>query len=94
MVKSTVKHANPPMPGEPIELSIDKAGQTLVYRCAHGDEADLIHRLATDAADPSTPLTWFDAAVLTHRVGLSMREVLRDRPPTPPAAPDRATGPK
>ncbi|MEM0915708.1 MAG: hypothetical protein AAGK09_14025 [Planctomycetota bacterium] len=93
MVKSTVT-TNHPAPGRPIELSIDKAGRTLAYRCDPGHEAELIQRLAHDAADPDTPLTWFDAAVLCHRVGLSMRDVLNQhRPENPPSSVrDRAAG--
>ncbi|MEO0963912.1 MAG: hypothetical protein AAFY08_02230 [Planctomycetota bacterium] len=93
MVKSTVK--TQAAPDQPIELSLDKAGRRLVYRCDAGHEADLIRRLAEDAADPDTPLTWFDAAVLCHRVGLSMRDVIQQQTPSnPSSAHRRAGGPK
>ncbi|MEO0587359.1 MAG: hypothetical protein AAF078_06950 [Planctomycetota bacterium] len=75
----------------PVELSLDKGGRTLVYRCDAGHEPDLIRQLADEAADPNCPLTWFDAAVLCHRVGLSLRRVLQDRSlPPRSSAPSRA----
>jgi hypothetical protein len=91
------RHPDIPSParvGEPIELTIVKGGRTLTYRCDAGREAELIQRLADDAADPEMPLTWFDAAVLSHRVGRSMRDVLNDRSQSPPvSASRRAAGP-
>lgn len=94
MVETNLKITQPTRAGEPIELTLDKAGQRLVYRCERGHEAELIKRLADDAADPQTPLTWFDAAVLSHRVGLSMRDVLSDRSQSPSAVSRSAAEPQ
>ena len=54
-----------------------KDGRRLVFRCAPGDETQLIQRLAEMAEDPESELTWFDAAVLSHQMGQRFDRTLK-----------------
>ena len=51
------------------ELVLVKAGQRYVFRCAPGEEFDLLVVLADLVRDPDTDLNWYDAAVLAHVLG-------------------------
>lgn len=51
------------------ELVLVKNGQRYVFRCAPGDEPDLLRRLGDLVRDPRMDLDWFDAAVLSHQIG-------------------------
>lgn len=51
------------------ELVLVKNGQRYVFRCAHGNESQLLLQLAGMVRDPDSPLDWFDAAMLSHQMG-------------------------
>ena len=58
------------------ELVLVKGEQRYLFRCGHGEEADLLVALADLVRDPDTDFNWFDAAVLAHVIG---RRLGRDR---------------
>lgn len=55
--------------GEERELVLVKNGQRYVFRCAPGEEPQLLSRLTDLVMDPNIDLDWFDAAVLSHQIG-------------------------
>ncbi len=61
------------------ELVLNKNGQQYVFRCAYGKEHDLLLRLADEVRNPNTDLDWFDAAVLSHQMGVKLKERLDER---------------
>ena len=54
------------------QLKLIKRGQYYIFRYRSGDEAAVIQNLIAKAEDPSSPLDWFDAAVLSHQMGHRM----------------------
>lgn len=63
---------------DPRELVLVKRGQRYVFRCAPGEEAQLLEQLRTLVDDPGNDLTWFDAAVLSHQVGRRLSQKLKN----------------
>lgn len=61
------------------ELVLVKHGQRHVFRCGPGEESALLNQLALLVDDPSNNLDWFDAAVLSHHMGLRMRRRLETK---------------
>lgn len=58
------------------QIVLVKADQRYVFRCAPGDEGQLIAQWQDMARDPNTGLTSFDVAMLSHQLGQSMRHTL------------------
>ena len=58
------------------QLSLVKGSERFVFRYPTGCEAQLIDRLATLAADRSSELDWFDAAVLSYQMGRRLEKEL------------------
>ena len=58
------------MDPNPQELVLVKHGQRYVFRYAPGEEVDLLDGLVDMARDEKSDLTWFDAAVLSHQLGV------------------------
>lgn len=58
-------------------LVLVKGAQRYVFRCAPGQEHELLLQLPRQVADPSSNLDWFDAAVLSHALGQRMRQRLK-----------------
>lgn len=54
------------------QLTLVKKGHYYLFRYTPGEEATLIQTLIDRAQDPSCPLDWFDAAVLSHQMGHRM----------------------
>lgn len=61
------------------ELVLTRNGQRYVFKCSPGGEKELLDQLAAMAEDPTNELTWFDAAVLSHQMGLRMSRVIDKR---------------
>jgi len=59
------------------QLALVKKGQHYIFRYQPGEEASLIQALMDKAEDPNCPLDWFDAAILSHRLGNSMATELQ-----------------
>ncbi len=58
------------------QLSLVKGGARFVFRYPTGQEAVVIDRFATLAADRSTDFDWFDAAVLSYQMGRRLEKEL------------------
>ena len=58
------------------ELVLVKQGQRYVFRCAHGQEPQLLDQLIDMARDPASGIEWFDAAMLSHQLGTRMVDQL------------------
>lgn len=58
------------------ELVLVKQGQRYVFRCAHGQEPQLLDQLIEMARDPESGIEWFDAAMLSHQLGTRMVDQL------------------
>ncbi len=58
------------------ELVLVKNGQRYVFRCAQGQEPQLLDQLIEMARDPQSDLQWFDAAMLSHQLGTRMTSQL------------------
>jgi len=54
------------------QLTLVKKGHYYLFRYVPGEEAVLIQTLMEKADDPTCPLDWFDAAVLSHQMGHRM----------------------
>lgn len=61
------------------ELVLLKNGQRFVFRCAPGQETQLLDRVSQLVRDPRSGLSWFDAAVLSHQVGLELGQRLKQQ---------------
>lgn len=67
--------------GEERELVLVKNGQRYVFRCAPGEEPQLLSRLTDLVLDPNIDLDWFDAAVLSHQIGQRLGRKLQSTRP-------------
>jgi hypothetical protein len=67
----------PPNAPRTRELVFVKAGERFVFRYTEGDEEGLLQTLKHMAHDPASGLDWFDAAVLTHQLGVAMSRRLQ-----------------
>jgi len=79
----------PPQPEDghapdPHQLTLMKNGQRYVFRCEPGREPELLQQLAELATNPNSELDWFDAAVLSHQVGVRLNQKLQNQIPSPP----------
>lgn len=54
------------------EVVLEKHGQRYVFRYALGQEQQLLANLTEMARDPASPIGWFDAAVVSHQMGVSL----------------------
>lgn len=59
------------------ELVLVKNDQRFVFRCAPGEERQLMGRLAEMVKDPQSGVEWFDAAVLSKQLGERMSHQLK-----------------
>ena len=59
------------------ELVLVKQGQRYVFRCAPGQEPKLLDQLIEMARDSESGIEWFDAAMLTHQLGVKMADQLQ-----------------
>jgi hypothetical protein len=60
-------------------LVLVKHGQQYVFQYAPGDESRMLAGLVKLVHDPDSDLDWFDAAVLSHQIGLRMGQQMRHR---------------
>lgn len=60
------------------ELVLVKQGKRFVFNCPPGHEQSVLHELRRLVADPDSDFTWFDAAVISHQMGVQMSERLND----------------
>ncbi len=58
------------------ELQLVKHGQRYVFRCAHGQEPQLLDQIIEMARDSESDIQWFDAAMLSHQLGSRMADQL------------------
>ncbi len=58
------------------ELLLVKQGQRYVFRCAHGQEPQLLDQIIEMARDPESDIQWFDAAMLSHQLGSRIADQL------------------
>lgn len=58
------------------ELVLVKQGQRYVFRCAPGQEPQLLDQLIDMARDKESDIEWFDAAMLSHQLGARMADQL------------------
>ncbi len=59
------------------ELVLVKQGQRYVFRCAPGQEPQLLDQLIEMARDNESDIEWFDAAMLSHQLGVRMVDQLQ-----------------
>ncbi len=59
------------------ELVLVKQGQRYVFRCAPGQEPQLLDQLIEMARDDGSDIEWFDAAMLSHQLGARMVDQLQ-----------------
>jgi len=71
-------------PTDPNQLTLVKNGQRYVFRCEPGQEPELLEQLAELAKNPDSEIDWFDAAVLSHQVGVRLNHQLKTQTPVPP----------
>ncbi len=57
------------MVSEMCQLTLVKKNQFHVFRYPQGQESAMIQTLVEMAANPASPIDWFDAAVLSHQMG-------------------------
>lgn len=59
------------------ELLLVKHGQRYVFRCARGQETQLLDQIIEMARDADSGIQWFDAAMLSHQLGSRMADQLQ-----------------
>lgn len=59
------------------ELLLIKHGQRYVFRCARGQETQLLDQIIEMARDTDSGIQWFDAAMLSHQLGSRMADQLQ-----------------
>ena len=59
------------------ELVLSKQAHRWVFRYAPGEESAVLRALAHAARDPEQSFDWFDAAVLSQRMGDQMHSQLK-----------------
>jgi hypothetical protein len=59
------------------ELLLVKHGQRYVFRCARGQESQLLDQIIEMARDADSGIQWFDAAMLSHQLGTRMADQLQ-----------------
>lgn len=64
--------------GDETRLELVKNGHRYVFSYAQGEESKLLASVLDMARDPEYPLDMFDAALLSHQIGRSMAQQLRD----------------
>ena len=71
------------------ELLLVKHGQRYTFRCAPGQEPQLLDQIIEMARDGESDIQWFDAAMLSHQLGSRMADQLaRVRQTHDPLSPD------
>ncbi len=58
------------------QLVLVKDGQRYVFRYSRGQEHSMLAGLVEMVRDPNSKLGWFDAAVVSHRLGCGLRQEL------------------
>lgn len=56
------------------QIIVQTRNGTLVYYFCKHTACDLFEILRTDVQDPNNPLTWYEAAVISHQVTKFVRE--------------------
>ena len=64
-------------PKESREFVLVKDDQRFVFRCAPGEEAQLLAQIAALVRDPANGLSWFDAAMLSQQITQSLGGMLK-----------------
>jgi hypothetical protein len=59
------------------ELVLIKQGERYVFRCDIGQESQLLEQLIDMARDTESDIQWFDAAMLSHQLGVRMVDQLQ-----------------
>lgn len=59
------------------EFVLIKENQRYVFRCAAGDEPQLMAQIATLVREPGNGLTWFDAATLSQQITQAIGDTLK-----------------
>jgi len=66
-----------PEPGER-ELVLHRKGHRYTFRYRRGEEREVLDALSAMAENPDHDIGWYDAAVLSHGVGVSLREIFQE----------------
>ena len=74
-------HAPHAPQAETDSLVLTKPSGRFVFRCAPGDEAQLMRRLSDLARDPDQDFDWYDAARVSHRLGQRLQQTVRQSSP-------------
>ncbi len=59
------------------EFTLVKENQRYVFRCAAGEELQLMAQIATLVREPGNGLTWFDAATLSQQITQALGDTLK-----------------
>ena len=59
------------------EFVLVKNDQRFVFRCARGEEAQLLAQIAALVRDPANGLSWFDAVTLCQQITQSLGGMLK-----------------
>lgn len=67
----------PETPDDPRQLVLVKNGERFIFRFQPGGEGDVLERMLELARDPDSAFDSFDAAVLSHQLGMHLGEQLK-----------------
>lgn len=59
-------------------LALDCNGHRYTFRYRCGEERQVLQALVAMAEDPASKIDWYDAAMLSHGVGVSLGEMLEE----------------
>jgi len=71
-------------------ITLIKGAHQWRFHLEPGNERDMLDAVAGCADDPSHPLDWFDAAIVSHQI---TRQIDANRPSPPPPPPPVADAP-
>lgn len=60
------------------QLALERNGHRYTFRYRPGEEAKVLETLSAMAGNPDHDIDWYDAAVLSHGVGVGLREMLEE----------------
>ena len=61
------------------QIALVNKVELYVFRYHLGEESTMIDCLMKKAADPHCPLDWFDAAVISHKMGAERVKEMQDK---------------
>ena len=60
------------------QLAMERNGHRYTFQYRPGEEVEVLETLSAMAGNPDHDIGWYEAAVLSHGVGVGLREMLEE----------------